>query len=82
MVIISLILSGSMLAGVVAIFRYLDPDFSIGFLDLLTQFSLVAWMVLLLTSAIVYAILTKLPLFVRARFASKNLPVSPPEQSD
>lgn len=79
---ISLILSGSMLAGVVAIFRYLDPAFTIDFFDLLAQFSLVTWMVFLLTAAIVFAILTKLPVFVRARLKPKKPLAAPRKQSD
>lgn len=60
-VIISLIFSGLILAGALAAFQFFDPTFSLGMFDMLALRSLPAWLLLGLTTAIGYALLSRLP---------------------
>jgi len=79
---ISLILSGSALSGAVAIFRYADPGFSVSLLDLLLQYSVPAWLLLGLSTAVVFVILSKLPIVADRESANDGEPGSKSEQSD
>ncbi len=60
-VIVSLILSGSILAGLIALIGYFDPSFSVGLFDLLGQGSFITWLLLALATAIVFSVLARLP---------------------
>ncbi len=60
-IIISLILSGSILAGIIALIGYFDPSFSVGLFDLLKQGSFITWLLLALTTVIVFVTLARLP---------------------
>ena len=58
---ISLIFSSLILAGALAAFQFFDPTFSLGMFDMLALRSLPAWLLLGLTTAIGYALLSRLP---------------------
>ncbi len=60
-IIVSLILSASILAGLIALIGYFDPSFSIGLFDLLKQGSFITWLLLALTTAVTFAVLARLP---------------------
>lgn len=60
-IIVSLILSASIIAGIIALIGYFDPSFSIGLFDLLRQGSFITWLLLALTTAATFAALTRLP---------------------
>lgn len=60
-IIISLMLSSSVLAGIIALVGFFDPSFSIGLFDMLRQGSFFTWLLLFLATAIIYAILSRLP---------------------
>lgn len=60
-IIVSLILSASIIAGIIALIGYFDPSFSIGLFDLLKQGSFITWLLLALTTAATFAALTRLP---------------------
>ncbi len=59
--IVSLILSVSIIAGLIALIGYFDPSFSIGLFDLLKQGSFITWLLLALTTAVTSAALARLP---------------------
>ncbi len=60
-IIVSLILSVSILAGIIALIGYFDPAFSIGLFDLLNQGSFITWLLLALTTMVTFAALARLP---------------------
>jgi hypothetical protein len=60
-IVLSVIISFCIISGIVAVISYADPTFTIGFLDLLRQYSITAWLLLILSSGILFGILTKIP---------------------
>ena len=66
---ISFIIAGSAIFAGTSLLRYFDPTFSIGLFDLLAQINLTAWLLLGLLAGIIYAALSRLPVFPQARKA-------------
>lgn len=60
-IIVSLILSVSILSGLIALIGFFDPSFSIGLFDLLSQGSFITWLLLALATVITFAALARLP---------------------
>lgn len=80
--VISFILSGSVLSGGVAIFSYADPGFSISLFSLLSQYSVPAWLLLCLSTAVVFVVLSRLPVIDDRKTEKKGGRNPKPEQSD
>jgi hypothetical protein len=58
---ISFTISGSLILAGTSLLRYFDPTFSVGFLDLLAQVNLTAWLLLALLAGMIFAGLSALP---------------------
>lgn len=60
---ISFIIAGSTIFAGTSLLRFMDPTFSVGLFDLLSQLNPTAWLLLGLLAGLIFAGLSKLPAF-------------------
>jgi hypothetical protein len=79
---ISFIISGSILFAGTSVIRYLDPTFSVGLFDLLSQTNFTAWLLLALLAGIIFGVLSLLPVFATAKAPGNKKTNGSNKQSD
>lgn len=79
---LSLILSFSLIGGVISLITVIDPSFTISLIDLLGQINITAWLLLILCIGITFVLLAKIPVFAGQGKAEPGTKQAESEQSD